>query len=158
MCRWTTNSIPWIHLRWHSAARVFNVWWTTTMFLLVVPESTYNSHVPLLLGTNLMKSTLDDVKQRFGPRYLQNVDLLTPWYMAFRCLSIRDKDLHRRNNRYAIVVCAEVKAIKIIDMTGEAVHDVLDEVSFPSHSAVTIILQCWIWRVVTIWTVGPLGF
>ena len=34
--------------------------------ILVVPDSTFNSHVPLLLGTNILQSVMDDLKKQHG--------------------------------------------------------------------------------------------
>ncbi|XP_076101165.1 uncharacterized protein LOC143070948 [Mytilus galloprovincialis] len=81
--------------------------------LLVVPDSNYNKAVPLLLGTNVLHRAMDDVKQRFGHRFLQNANLITPWYMTFRCLLLREKELNKRNNRLALIKCAEGKTVRI---------------------------------------------
>jgi hypothetical protein len=71
--------------------------------LLVVPDSKYNSRVPLLLGTNILETLLDTTRERHGPRYLQTAKLTTPWYLAFRCMSLRERDLRRNQNRLAWV-------------------------------------------------------
>lgn len=81
--------------------------------LLVVPDSSYNQLVPLLLGTNVLTAAMTDVKQRYGSRFLQTADLHTPWYITFRCLLLRDKELQKRCNRLAIIKSAEGKTIRI---------------------------------------------
>ena len=81
--------------------------------LLVVPDSSYNRSVPLLLGTNVLNAAMDDVRQRFGPRFLQDANLFSPWFMTFRCLLLREKELHKRNNRLALIKCAEGKTVRI---------------------------------------------
>ena len=81
--------------------------------LLVVPDSSYNRTVPLLLGTNVLTAAMTDVKQRYGPRFLQDAELHTPWFMTFRCLLLREKELRKRDNRLAIVKSAEGKTIRI---------------------------------------------
>ena len=48
--------------------------------LLAVPDSMYNSSVPLMIGTNILKVAIDDAKQRFGVRSLQEAELFTSWY------------------------------------------------------------------------------
>ena len=80
---------------------------------LVVPDSNYNKTVPLLLGTNVLHATMDDVRQRYGPKFLQNANLFTPWYMTFRCLLLRERELHKKSNRLAVIKCAEGKTIRI---------------------------------------------
>ena len=81
--------------------------------LLVVPDSTYNSSVPLLIGTNVLMVAMDDVKQRFGVRFLQEAELFTPWYLTFRCLLLREKELHKRSYKLAVIKCAEKKSIRV---------------------------------------------
>ena len=81
--------------------------------LLVVPDSTYNRQIPLLLGTNVLTAAMKDVKQRFGPRFLQDAELHTPWYLTFRCLLLRERELNKRCNRLGIIKCAEGKTIRI---------------------------------------------
>ena len=67
---------------------------------LVVPNSTYNSHVPVLIGTNILQSLIDVTREEHGSRFLQEVAIQTPWYLAFRCILLREKDLQR--NGYAL--------------------------------------------------------
>lgn len=81
--------------------------------LLVVPDSQYNSRVPVLLGTNILAALLDSCRQRHGVRFLQEADLFTPWYLAFRCLTLREKELAKRNFRLGVVKCAEEKCITV---------------------------------------------
>jgi hypothetical protein len=40
----------------------------------------YNSSVPLMIGTTILKVAIDDAKQRFGVRFLQEAELFTSWY------------------------------------------------------------------------------
>jgi hypothetical protein len=81
--------------------------------LLVVPDSTYNRNVPLLIGTNVLKVAMNDVKQRFGVRILQEAELFTPWYLTFRCLLLREKELYKRSYKLAVIKCVEKKSIRI---------------------------------------------
>jgi hypothetical protein len=81
--------------------------------LLVVPDSTYNSRLPLLIGTNVLKVAMDDVKQRVGVRFLQEAELFTPWYLTFRCLLLMEKELHKRSYKLAVIKCAEKKSKRI---------------------------------------------
>ncbi|VDI34236.1 Hypothetical predicted protein [Mytilus galloprovincialis] len=42
-------------------------------------------------------------KEEHGARYLQNAALTTPWYMTFRCLAMRERELTKNNNRVAVI-------------------------------------------------------
>lgn len=81
--------------------------------MLVVPDSRYNKSVPILLGTNILSLQMSAVQQNFGRKYLQIAPLHTPWYLAFRCLSLREKEMIKNNNRIALVRSAERKKIII---------------------------------------------
>lgn len=54
---------------------------------LVVPDTPYNSIVPICVGTNVIKQCRDMCHKDFGPRFLQRVRLPTAWEVAFRTLS-----------------------------------------------------------------------
>ena len=73
--------------------------------MLVVPESRYNFQVPVLLGTNVLDNMIRHLKERHGERYLQNAALTTPWFLTFRCISIREKELSKNEDRLAVVRC-----------------------------------------------------
>ena len=75
--------------------------------LLVVPNSRYNSGVPLLLGTNVLTYFLTLSKEKNGCRFLQTADLHTPWFLSFRCMVLREKELHKNKNRLGWVRCAQ---------------------------------------------------
>ena len=74
---------------------------------LVVKTTDYHASVPVLLGTNILSLFLSQTKERLGVRYLQKGNLCTPWLLAFKCLSMREKELERSQNVLAIVKSAE---------------------------------------------------
>ena len=74
---------------------------------LIVPESGYSSRVPVLLGTNVLATMMTNCKEQFGPKYLQNARLSTPWYLAFRCMTLREKTLIKNHNRLALIKSLE---------------------------------------------------
>ena len=91
--------------------------------LLVVPDSKYNTQIPVLLGTNILDSMIYHLQEEHGERFLQNAKLTTPWYMTFHCIVLREKQLSKQNNRLAIVKSAEPSKITvppngIIDVKG----------------------------------------
>lgn len=68
----------------------------TGLFLIVV-DTDYHSTVPILIETNILKALMEDTKADFGKRFLQKANLRTNWYIAFRCINLREKDLRNRN-------------------------------------------------------------
>ncbi|XP_071142173.1 uncharacterized protein [Mytilus edulis] len=94
---------------------------------LVIPDSEYNMTVPLLIGTNIMSVVMQEVEQNTGPRYLQEANLHTPWYLAFRCMNLRNKELERCHNRLAVVKSAETHAITIPANSQVVINGYLDK-------------------------------
>ncbi len=82
-----------------------------TCLALVVPKSNYNTRVPVLIGTNLLSTFLAVCKEEYGERLLQTAGLFTPWYLSFRCLLLRDRELRRRHDVLGYVRSAEARCI-----------------------------------------------
>ena len=80
---------------------------------LVVPDTQYNSSTPFLIGTNILKELLDECKMQHGVQFLQKAQLFTPWYSAFKCMTLRERELRRNNNKIATVRCAEGHNIRL---------------------------------------------
>jgi len=55
------------------------------------------------LGTNIISSLLEKCKDSFGQQFLQKAKLKTPWYLSFRTIVLRDKELKKNNDRIAIL-------------------------------------------------------
>ena len=102
---------------------------TTPMYfpILVVPESNYNHTVPLLIGTNVLHHLLEGVKGSYGERFLQQADLHTPWYLAFRSLTLREKELAKNNNRLGLVKSAAIKPVIIPPNTSITIPGFIDK-------------------------------
>ena len=83
----------------------------TDCIFLVTPETSYSSRTPVLLGTNILNELMDSCKIIHGQKYLQTAKLQTPWYLAFRAITVREKELIRNKNRLAVVRSAEVSKI-----------------------------------------------
>lgn len=81
--------------------------------LFVVPDTEYNSNVPLLLGTNVLTEFLNSCKYELGDNFLHRAELHTPWYLAFRCLVVRDKELKKNKHRLAVIKSAERENISV---------------------------------------------
>ena len=84
-----------------------------TCLFLVVPETDFNKKTPLLLGTNVLSELLDDCKMEHGVRFLQRAKMFNPWYTAFRCLTLREKELRRNKHRISTIRNAESHRIQI---------------------------------------------
>jgi hypothetical protein len=67
--------------------------------LLVVPSNKYNATVPVLLGTNFLSPLLANCNKNLGVRCLQRIAQHTPWYLALRCLALRERQMARHCNR-----------------------------------------------------------
>ena len=91
--------------------------------LLVVPDIEYSLNVPLLLGTNVLVEFLNDCKVELGENFLQTANLHTLWYLAFRCIVIREKELKKNKQGLTVIRSAE-----------------LDNVSIPPN--ITVTIQC----------------
>ena len=72
---------------------------------LIVPDSPYNSKVPVLVGTNVLSVLLDNTLSKFGTNFLQSAKLVTPLYLSFRCMHLRERELTRRKYKLAVVKC-----------------------------------------------------
>jgi len=72
---------------------------------LIAPDTKYSSRTPIILGTNILKTLLQDCKNNFGEQFLQKANLHTPWFLSFRCLVVREKTLRRNKNCLAILRC-----------------------------------------------------
>lgn len=75
--------------------------------LLVVPDTSYNHKSPILFGTNVISSFLDECKSQCGQQYLQRGKLHVPGFLAFRCMHLREKELKRNLNRSAVLRSSE---------------------------------------------------
>ena len=87
-----------------------------TYLVLVIPDSNYNQHIPLLIGTNVLNTILQDLHQLHGDKYLQNADLTTPWYLTkvtLRYIALQEKKLKKNKNQLALVKNAELNKITI---------------------------------------------
>lgn len=86
---------------------------TKPCIFLVTPDTSYSVRTPVLLGTNILEELISDSKNHHGDRYLQKANLTTPWYLTFRAIAVRDKQLKRNKDRIAVVRNAEVGNITI---------------------------------------------
>ena len=90
--------------------------------LLIVPESQYNSRIPLLLGTNILNSLIDHGKKTYGERYLQFSNFTTPWYLTFRAMHLTDRELRGNNYWIGLVRSAENGIIRIPPNTNMVIQ------------------------------------
>lgn len=76
------------------------------VLVLVVPETEYNSRVPLLLGTNLLKLAYVSCKDSHGVGFIQEIVTSAPWRMTYCCLAQCDNSTFE-----AQVCCARTTVI-----------------------------------------------
>ena len=89
---------------------------------LIVPDSRYNHSVPVLLGTNVLQTIIDRCRNERGPRFLQDANFHTSWYITFRTIVIRERQLQKQNYRLALVKSAELKSIVIQRAISTILH------------------------------------
>ncbi|KAH3851362.1 hypothetical protein DPMN_093842 [Dreissena polymorpha] len=80
---------------------------------LIVPDTEYNKGTPILLGTNILTELIKDCKEIFGEKFLQNSKLHVPWYLAFRCMILREKAIKKNNYTLAIVRSALTHTVSL---------------------------------------------
>ena len=107
--------------------------------MLVVPSTEYHRAVPLLIGTNVLTLLMSITKDAYGPQFLQKAELQTPWYLALRCVTLREKELSRNHNRLALVKSAEHKSITIPANSEIVIQGYLDKAL--AYNSVCAILQ-----------------
>ena len=105
---------------------------------LVVPDSNYNSAVPVLIGTNILSSFIDQLQGTYGDKYLQDAHLFTSVYMALRCLTLRERNLRRQQNKLAVIKSAEKKTILIQPNSEVVISGYMDR-KLPYHPVCALI-------------------
>ena len=81
--------------------------------------------MPVLIGINILSPLLSRTRDTYGVRYLQPAQLCTPWYLAFRCLTLREKELDKRSHILTLVKSAEAGPITIAPNSNVAIHGYL---------------------------------
>ena len=81
--------------------------------LLVVPETHYSAKAPVLLGTNFLTKVVKDCSQQFGTNFLQRSVQQSSWFLALRCVALRERQLTHHCKRIAIIRSAEKNRITI---------------------------------------------
>ena len=106
--------------------------------LLVVPETVYSKRTPIILGTNILQEYMGDCKQEFGQQFLQKAKLYTSWYLSFRAITVREKEMKKMNNRIALVRSAEKEKIILRPNESKEIKAYTDkELNHPSTLAIT---------------------
>lgn len=94
--------------------------------LLVVPNSNYNSSVPLLLGTNVLSSCMTKCQQLCGNKLLQHSNLSAGWQLVFKSLMMRERHLRRNKNRIGLVKSATKQNVVIQANSSTIVQGYID--------------------------------
>ena len=104
---------------------------------LVVPDTHYNSRVPLLLGTNVLCPLMDFLRQKHGVRFLQKSSITTPWQLVFQAIAVQDRQLQRSDGRLALVKFAQRKTLTLPRNSSIIVEGLIDgEVGYRKCSAI----------------------
>ena len=70
--------------------------------LLVVPDTSYNSDVPVIIGTNILYPLKTNVDHK-----VISLSDNTPWNRAFQCLALQDRQLSRNEGMLALLKSAK---------------------------------------------------
>lgn len=105
---------------------------------LIVPDSDYNTRVPILIGTNILNRLLDILRDEYGSRFLQDADVHAPFYMAFRCLTLRERQLQRNGNRLAVLKLAEATRV-LIPPNSRVMLDAYLDKKLPYHKVLSML-------------------
>ena len=98
------------------------------LFLQVI-----TTRVLVLIGTNIIQNLIDTTREDFCSRVLQYVVMNTFWYLASRCIMIREKELQRNGHALGLVKSAEATRV-IIPPNSNATTDVYVDKKVPYHS------------------------
>lgn len=99
------------------------------LILLVVLDTDYNKRVSLLLGTNILQSLVDICKNEVGPKFMQQIAHVTPWWLAFGCINQENRAVTRSKGKLGLVKCATSETLRIpANTVGVVTGFVLDAV------------------------------
>ena len=79
---------------------------TITFLCLVVPDTAYNTEVPVLLGTNVLRPMMETKKAKHGDQFIQKSAIATSWQLAFRIICVQDRKVNRSKGCVGLVKSA----------------------------------------------------
>ena len=95
--------------------------------LLVTPDTKYSEHVPVLLGTNVLCSVMEECQQHYGVRYLQSTNIKAPWQLTFKCINQQDKQLQKMDGNLAVLKSALLHNVSLPTNTSKTISCFLDK-------------------------------
>ena len=78
------------------------------------------------------------MKNEHGERFLQISNLTTPWYLSFRCILLRERELQKNNNRIGLIRTDGTKSITITPNTSITVNGYVDK-EIPYQNTLAIV-------------------
>ena len=100
---------------------------TQPCLFLIVDDTVYKDKIPIIIGTNIIQTLKDNAIRDHGTRYLQKAALHTPWFLAFRCLNLREKELEKRHYRLATIRSAESSSVIIPPNSDITIQGFMDK-------------------------------
>ena len=82
-----------------------------TCLLLVTPDTKFSERTPVILGTNILNELLKECKSNFGEQFLQRAKMFTPWFLCFRTIVLREKELTKNKNRIGLIRSAVAQKV-----------------------------------------------
>ncbi|KAK3592597.1 hypothetical protein CHS0354_001765 [Potamilus streckersoni] len=99
-----------------------------------------------LVARNKLVNSLEKCKSKHRPRFLQTAQLPALWYMTFRCLTLREMELAKRNWKSLSPIIKSVWTIFVSEAGFEADPAKIDKmINSPAHyNPEAVPWNCWL--------------
>ena len=99
--------------------------------ILLVPDTEYSKHVPVIIGTNILKRLMQQVEDDFGERFKHTAKLPDA---GLCCMKVQSREVHRAKGKLAVVKCSSHPKIVIPGNTTTEIMGRIDKrVSSAEH-------------------------
>lgn len=107
---------------------------------LVSPDTKFSAQTPVILGTNILDEVINECKQELGENYLQKTQkkgISSAWYLAFRTIAVRNRELKKNKDRIAVLRSAQAERIILKPNESVDITTFTDkEINYPDTSAI----------------------
>ena len=95
--------------------------------LLVTPDTNFSENVPVLLGTNILCTVMEECQQKYGVRYLQSANITVPWQLTFSCINQQNHQLQKMDGNLAVLKSAQLHNVAIPSNNSTTISCFLDK-------------------------------
>lgn len=100
---------------------------TEDCLFLVTENTNFNSQVPILLGTNILHNLMNKCVEYHGVRYMQSKMVSSNWKTCFRCITLCDQQLKKKNGKLGVLKSANRNAVSIPSNTSAIIECFVDK-------------------------------